>query len=301
MTTERVYVGVDVGGTKVLALALGESGDASVLGDARIPTPENSDALIDVICDAANTAARAAGAPLAGMAVGVPGLVDADGVMRFAANLPGMTELPLRKIFSERLGVPVIVDNDANVAAWGERCAGAGNNADDLLMVTIGTGIGGGIVLGGQLYRGAHGMAGEIGHTVVELDGVPCQCGQRGCWEKYASGTALNRIARDAGFDSSEMVVARAGENDETALEVMNTFTRWMAIGLAGLVNILDPSVVVMGGGLIEAGDLLLKPLRDWMGKLIEGSEHRPSVEVLPATLGERAGAIGAGLLARQM
>jgi glucokinase len=143
-------------------------------------------------------------------------------------------------------------------------------------------------------------MAGEIGHTVVQLDGEPCSCGQRGCWEKYASGTALNRIARDAGFDSSEMVVARAGENDEAALEVMNTFTRWMAIGLAGLVNILDPSVVVMGGGLIEAGDLLLNPLRDWMAKLIEGGDHRPSVPVLAATLGERAGASGAGLLASQ-
>jgi glucokinase len=297
-TDEKVFVGVDVGGTKVLALAIGASGD-DVRGDARTPTPDSADKLIDVIVDTATTAAKEAGAPLGALCVGVPGLVDADGVMRFAANLPGLVELPLRKIFGERLGVPVVIDNDANVAAWGERCTGAGEGADDLLMVTIGTGIGGGIVLGGELYRGGHGMAGEIGHTVVQLDGEPCQCGQRGCWEKYASGTALNRIARDAGFDSSEMVVARAAENDETALEVMSTFTRWMAIGLAGLVNILDPSVVVLGGGLIEAGDLLLTPLRDWMGQLIEGGEHRPPVPLLPATLGERAGAIGAALLAR--
>ena len=297
-TDEKVFVGVDVGGTKVLALAIGASGD-DVRGDARTPTPDSADQLVDVIVDTATTAAKEAGAPLGALCVGVPGLVDAQGVMRFAANLPGLVELPLRQIFGERLGVPVVIDNDANVAAWGERCTGAGEGADDLLMVTIGTGIGGGIVLGGELYRGAHGMAGEIGHTVVQLDGEPCQCGQRGCWEKYASGTALNRIAREAGFDSSEMVVARAGENDETALEVMNTFTRWMAIGLAGLVNILDPSVVVLGGGLIEAGDLLLTPLRDWMAKLVEGGEHRPPVPLLPATLGERAGAIGAALLAR--
>jgi glucokinase len=297
-TEDRAYVGVDVGGTKVLAVALGAFGN-DVRGEARTPTPDSADALVDVIVDTATTAAEEAGAPLGALSVGVPGLVDADGVMRFAANLPGLVELPLRTIFSDRLGVPVVVDNDANVAAWGERCAGAGGGADDLLLVTIGTGIGGGIVLGGNLYRGAHGMAGEIGHTVVELDGEPCSCGQRGCWEKYASGTALNRIARDAGFDSSEMVVARAGEGDEAALDVMNTFTHWMAIGLAGLVNILDPSVVVLGGGLVEAGDLLLNPLRDWMGKLVEGSEHRPAIPLLPATLGERAGAIGAALLAR--
>jgi glucokinase len=295
---DAVFVGVDVGGTKVLAVALGASGD-DVRGDVRLPTPGSADDLIDVICETATTAAHEGGAPIAGFAVGVPGLVDAEGVMRFAANLPGLVEMPLRKIFTERLGVPVVVDNDANVAAWGERCVGAGAGADDMLMVTIGTGIGGGIVLGGQLYRGAHGMAGEIGHTVVQLDGVVCSCGQNGCWERYASGTALNRIAREAGFDSSEMVVVRAGEGDETALEVMSTFTRWMAIGLAGLVNILDPSVIVMGGGLIEAGDLLLTPLREWMAKLVEGAEHRPSIPLVPATLGERAGGIGAALLAR--
>ena len=298
MTDDRVFVGVDVGGTKVLAIAIGASGDV-VRGEARTPTPETSDELIEVIAAAAKTAASEAGAALGAVGVGVPGLVDSDGVMRFAANLPGMTELPLRKIFTERLGVPVVVDNDANAAAWGERCSGAGGGANDLLMVTIGTGIGGGIVLNGELYRGAHGMAGEIGHTVVQLDGEPCSCGQRGCWEKYASGSALNRIGRAAGFDSSEMVVARAGDGDAAALDVMNTFARWMAIGLAGLVNTLDPSVIVLGGGLIEAGDLLLKPLCDWMAKLVEGGEHRPAVPLLAATLGERAGAIGAALLAR--
>jgi glucokinase len=166
-------------------------------------------------------------------------------------------------------------------------------------MVTIGTGIGGGIVLGGELYRGAHGMAGEIGHTVVQLDGEPCQCGQNGCWERYASGTALGRIARDAGFKGGEDVVARAANGDAAALDVLNTFARWMAIGLAGLVNVLDPEVVVLGGGLVEAGELLLAPLRDWLSRLIEGGEHRPPVPLLPATLGERAGAIGAALLAR--
>jgi glucokinase len=300
LTTDGVYVGVDVGGTKVLALALGATGN-DTLGEHRVPTPKSGGALLDAIAETATVAAKEADGPLAALAVGVPGLVDGDGVMRFAANLPGVTELPLRAALTERLGVPVTVDNDANAAAWGERVAGAGGNAKDLLMITIGTGIGGGIVLGGELYRGAHGMAGEIGHFVVSLDGEPCQCGQRGCWERYASGTALGRIARDAGFESGEDVVAQARSGDDAALKVMSTFTRWMAIGIAGLVNILDPSVIVLGGGLVEAGDLLLMPLRDWLARLIEGGEHRPAIPLVAATLGERAGGIGAALLAREL
>ncbi len=303
MTTDgSVFVGVDVGGTKVLAMALGPDGQQPI-GECRLPTPVGADALVDAIATAALAAATDAGAPLSAVAVGVPGLVDADGVMRFAANLPGVTELRLRDLLRDRLGVPAFVDNDANVAAWGERVAGAGaldgRPADDLLMVTLGTGIGGGIVLGGELYRGAHGMAGEIGHIVVQLDGEPCQCGQRGCWERYASGTALGRIAREAGFADGHDVVARATANDATALAVFHSFTRWIAIGLAGLLNILDPAVIVVGGGLVETGGLLLDPLRQQTAELIEGGEHRPAVPIVAATLGERAGAIGAALIAR--
>jgi glucokinase len=298
--TEPVAVGVDVGGTKVLALALRADSTESA-GEDRLPTPDSGDGLLDTIEQTARAAAKEAGAEIGAVAVGVPGLVDARGVMRFAANLPGVFDLPLKAALTERLGVPVTIDNDANVAAWGERVAGAGENADHMLMVTIGTGVGGGLVLDGQLYRGAHGMGGEIGHFVVALDGVQCQCGQRGCWERYASGTALGRIAREAGFASGEEVVDRAGKGDSAALDVLNTFTRWIAIGLAGLANILDPSLIVIGGGLIEAGDLLLVPLREQFNNLVEGGSHRPEMPIRPATLGERAGAIGAALMARDL
>ncbi len=300
MTDVAVAVGVDVGGTKILAVALGDDG-VEVVGENRCATPDHADELIDAIADAAADAARDAGATVGALCVGVPGLVDRDGVMRFGANLPGIVEQPLRAIFGERLGVPVRIDNDANVAAWGERVAGAGTGADHLLMVTLGTGIGGGIVLNGELYRGAHGMAGELGHFVVQLDGDECACGQRGCWERYASGTALNRIAREGGFESSEAVVAAARDDDEAALAVIATFTRWVAIGLAGFANAFDPECIVLGGGLIEVGDLLLDPIRSQFGRLVEGGEHRPEVPILPATLGERAGAIGAALIARDL
>jgi glucokinase len=170
-----------------------------------------------------------------------------------------------------------------------------------MLMVTLGTGIGGGIVLDGHLYRGAHGMAGEIGHSVVQLDGEPCPCGQKGCWERYASGSALGRIAKEAGFDSGEAVVKLATDGDGAALDVWQTWVQWVAIGMAGLANTLDPSIIVMGGGLIETGDLLMQPLRERFGDLLEGGPHRPEVPILPATLGERAGAIGAALIARDL
>ncbi|HUR78483.1 MAG TPA: ROK family protein [Acidimicrobiales bacterium] len=300
MTTDGVAVGVDVGGTKILATAIGRTGTAPI-GDCRLSTPATAQDLVDAIEEAAVTAAAEAGGAIGAIGVGVPGLVDHNGVMRFAANLRGITELPLRALLADRLGVQAVVDNDANVAAWGERVAGAGDGCNNMLMVTIGTGIGGGIVLDGALYRGAHGMAGEIGHIVVQLDGEQCQCGQRGCWERYASGSALGRVARAAGFASGEDVVTKAAAGDIAAIEAMNTFTRWMAIGIAALVNVLDPEIIVIGGGLVEAGDLLLTPLRDWLDRLIEGSEHRPSVPLALATLGERAGAIGAALLARAL
>ncbi len=300
MTDDSVAVGVDVGGTKVLALALRRD-SLEPAGECRLPTPDSGAGLLEVIAQTALDAAKDAGAAIGSLAVGVPGLVDDAGVMRFAANLPGVLELPLRDVLHERFGVPIAIDNDANVAAWGERVAGAGEGAEHMLMVTLGTGVGGGIVLDGHLYRGAHGMAGEIGHFVVQLDGVPCSCGQRGCWEKYASGSALGRLAREGGFESGEGVVAAAGDADAKALAVLDTFTRWVAIGMAGLANTLDPAVIVIGGGLVEAGDLLLGPVRRHFNELIEGGEHRPEVRIKPAALGERAGAIGAALIAREL
>ena len=254
--------------------------------------------------------------PASAIGVGVPGLVDTAGVLRFAPNLPGVFDLDVRGALAERFpGVPVRVDNDATAAGWGEVCAGAARGATDAVLVTLGTGIGGGIVAAGAVLRGANGFAGEIGHMVVDPDGPECPCGQRGCWERFASGSGLGRLAREqaaadrsgriaelAGGDPSlargEHVTQAAAEGDAGARGVMDTFGRWVALGLVNLANVFDPSTFVLGGGLVEAGDILLEPVRREFDDLVMGRGHRPAIAIVAAALGEHAGAIGAAFLA---
>jgi glucokinase len=286
-----------------------------VVDELRVPTPRGKEATVAVLGDvAAELLARHPDAVAVG--VGVPGLVDADGTLRYAPNLPGVDELPLAPPLAERLGRPVVVDNDANCAGWAEREVGAGHGRDHMVLVTLGTGIGGGIVLGGRLFRGHHGFAGEIGHMVVDPNGPRCPCGQRGCWERFASGSGLGRLAQEvavsgraervvalAGGDpelvKGEHVTAAAAEGDEEAAAIMAEFGWWVALGLANLANAFDPELFVLGGGLVEAGDVLLRPVRSAFHDLLEGADHRPPVGIEPAVLGEHAGAIGAALLAR--
>ena len=189
-----------------------------------------------------------------------------------------------------------MVENDANAWTLGEYWRGAARGCQNVVLLTLGTGIGGGLVSGGRLLRGANGFAGEIGHIVVDPDGPPCPCGQRGCWERFASGSAL---ARMAGGRRGEDVTAAAARGDADALELIDRFAWWLALGLANLANILDPSLIVLGGGLIESGGVILEPARRAFRELVEGVGHRPDIPIVAATLGERAGAIGAALLAR--
>jgi glucokinase len=302
-------VGVDLGGTKCLAVALE---DGAVVDEQRVPTPLGEAALLDALAGVAASVAN--GTDMAGVGVGVPGLVDRGGVLRFAPNLPGVIDLDIRGELERRLGVPVRVDNDATCAAWGERELGAARGYDDVVLVTLGTGIGGGIVAGGTLLRGANGFAGEVGHMVVDPDGPPCPCGRRGCWERYASGSGLGRLAHEAvahgraarvlalaGGDPAlvrgEHVTAAAAEGDAEAQAVLAQLGWWVALGLANLTNVLDPQAFVLGGGLIEAGELLLGPVRAAFDSLLTGGAHRPRVDIVAATLGEHAGAIGAACL----
>jgi glucokinase len=209
----------------------------------------------------------------------------------------------------------VVADNDATCAAWGEKQLGAAQGLEDVVLVTLGTGIGGGIISGGELQRGANGFAGEIGHMVVDPDGPPCPCGRRGCWERYASGTGLGRLAREAAHAgrASRMLELAGGdpekvrgehvglalaEGDGEAAQVMETFSVWLALGLANLANIFDPDAFVLGGGLVQAGAALLDPARLAFDQMVEGQELRPQVPIVAAALGPRAGAIGAAFLA---
>ncbi len=290
-----LVIGVDVGGTKIRSGVVDREGAIHTRYEAGSPGTSEEDVLRALDGAVEEVLEETIGA----IGFGVPANLDRrTGRVLRATNLP-FDDFDLSGHARERFGLPVGVENDANAAALAEWKLGAGRGASNLVLFTLGTGVGGGIVLDGHLYRGAHGMAGEIGHFVVQLDGVQCSCGQRGCWEKYASGSALGRIAREAGFESGEAVVAAAGAGGAKALKVLDQFTRWVAIGMAGLANTLDPAVIVIGGGLVEAGDLLLAPMRQHFNDLIEGGEHRPEVPIRPASLGERAGAIGAALIAR--
>ena len=304
--------GVDIGGTKCLGVVLDDSG--TIVAEHRRPTPRTGPELVDTV--AAVVDALRATAPSTRVGVGAPGLVDRYGTLRFAPNLPGVVELPLRRLLEEaRPGLAVRVDNDATCAAWAETTVGSAMGRSHVLLATLGTGIGGGIVSDGRLQRGRNGFAGEIGHVVVDPAGPLCPCGQRGCWERYASGSGLGWMAREAaqagmGVEMSrlaggdpeavrgEHATTAARHGDAEAMAVVDRFAWWVGLGLASLANILDPELIVLGGGIVESGPVILDPVRVAFGTLLEGVAHRPAIEVVGASLGERAGAVGAALLA---
>ncbi len=321
----EVAIGIDVGGTKVLGVAIDEGG--AILAERRRQTLNDGDALLDDIAELCDELIGTAVPPAAGggyrqgvvpIGVGVPGLVDREGVLKFAPNLLGASGTPVKAGLESRLcgRGSVQVDNDATCAAAGESTYGAAAGRQDVLFVTVGTGIGGGVVAGGRILRGAGNLAGEIGHMVVNPHGPPCGCGRRGCWERYASGSGLGRIARDyayagqagrvialAGGDTDavrgEHVVRAADEGDEPAVAILGEFAWWLALGLANLANILDPEMIVIGGGLVRAGEALFAPVRTAFATQLEGAAFRPGIDIVAASLGERGGAIGSAVLGR--
>lgn len=278
--------GVDVGGTKFLGVVVE---DGEIVVEQRQATPKGGDNVIAELADFAESLR-----PFDTLGVGVPGLVTRSGVLRAAPNLVGTFELPVREMLERRLGHAVAVDNDATCAALAEWQHGAAQGFDDVTLVTLGTGIGGGFVMGGVLQHGANGFAGEIGHMVVQPDGPRCVCGRRGCWERYASGSGLQMLS---GGRRGEDVVLAARAGDQESLAVIDTFARWVAIGLVNLTNLLDPACIVLGGGLAAAADVVFDPIRRAFVDLLYAPEHRPQPTLVFAALGERAGAVGAALL----
>jgi glucokinase len=309
-------VGIDVGGTKIAGGVVDEQGE--ILATARRESPATDTAAIER--NIGDLVAELRGNhEITGVGIGAAGFVDSSrSTVLFAPNLAWRDE-PLRKDLEALIGLPVVVENDANAAAWGEFTFGAGEDVSDTLLVTVGTGVGGGIVLNGQLHRGAFGVAAEIGHMRVVPDGILCGCGNRGCWEKYASGTALVREARDqarqgsliartlldrAGGDveaiTGPLITEAAREGDSFAREQLASLGKWLGEGIASLTAVLDPAVVVIGGGVSEAGDLLLDPVRAHFKANLTGRHYRPELEVRAALLGNKAGMIGAADLARR-
>jgi glucokinase len=307
--------GVDIGGTKLLAVAATEKGE--IVAERRQPTADGPEAVLAAIT--AVVADLLSDQPdIAAVGVGLPGLVDLAGVVHYAPNLPGFVGVAAQARLAAVCPVPVVVDNDANVAALAEVLHGAGRDRREVLMVTLGTGIGGGLIINGAVNRGGFGFAAEIGHFTVDRDGPLCACGERGHWEALASGTALGRRAREwaARGDAPDVLAraggivaavtghgvgesARAGEADGLAL--LAEHARDVALGLGGLVNILDPELVVIGGGLVHLGEALLAPIRAALPAHVEAATLRPMPPVVAAALGEQAGAVGAAALARTL
>lgn len=317
----EVAIGIDVGGTKALALLVAR--DGRVLDEVQSQTPHDEGfgagetttkvlvEQVDELC-----ARHGLDASVVPIGLGLPGMMCRDGRLAFAPNLRSASGADLgHQVASALDSASVYGENDANCAALAEHEWGAARGVRDFVMVTLGTGIGGGVVADGRLVRGRSGFAGEIGHMVVDAHGAACPCGGRGCWERYASGGGLHRMTREAARDGrlstlvarsggdaksvrAEDVTAAAAEGLDEAMTLMREVGWWLALGLANLAAILDCGHFVIGGGLSSASELVLPAARDYLVELVEGYAARPTITVTPSTFGPRSGAMGATLVA---
>ncbi|MEN9905850.1 MAG: hypothetical protein RL475_48 [Actinomycetota bacterium] len=309
-------IGVDVGGTKVLGGVVDELG--TVVKTARRDTPrEGGAALTQAIADVAKELMSEF--TIDSVGVSAAGFVSSDRKTMLATpNIAGWNGVDLDYQLTSLIGLPVVIENDANAAAWGEARFGAGRGKRHMLMLTVGTGIGGGIVVNGELYRGAFGIAAEIGHIRVVPEGHLCGCGARGCFEQYGSGNALMRHAREAIAASPDIarnllsrgdgtlegltgkaITDAARDGDAVALAAFNTTAQWLGAGIASLAVVLDPECVVIGGGVIDAGEILLKPTREALERSMPFAGKHPYPEIIGAQLGNEAGLVGVADLAR--
>ena len=304
---------MDVGGTKIAAGLV--TPDGKLLNEVRYQTADEPEELLDSLARAVEEAAADDG--VEAVCLAVPGLLLAsESKVIFSPNLRAIEGLLLKSELENRTGLTVTVENDANAAAWGEFTFGAGCEVENLVFLTLGTGVGGGVILDGSLLRGSQGAGGELGHTTLHATGPRCNCGNRGCFEIMASGLAIERRARRAarekpgsalgklvsrdpeGF-SGEEVTELARKDDALAISVLRETGVWLGIGIAGFVNVFNPEAVAVGGGVAEAGDLILEPARHEV-HLRARSPSRDLVEIKPATLGAKSGVLGAAALARK-
>jgi glucokinase len=308
-------IGVDIGGTKIAAGVVDEEG--SILETVKVPTPSTPEGVVDAIVEAVRQVST--GHRIEAVGIGAAGYVDDKrATVLFAPNINWRHEALKDKV-EQRVELPVVVENDANAAAWGEYRFGAGQGHSDVICITLGTGLGGGIIIGNKLRRGRFGVAAEFGHVRVVPDGLLCGCGSQGCWEQYASGRALVRYARqranatpenakvllalgDGTADGIEgrHISAAARQGDPVAIDSFRELARWAGAGLADLASLFDPSAFIVGGGVSDEGELVLDPIRRSFRRWLIGGEWRPHAQVLAAQLGGKAGLVGAADLARQ-
>ena len=309
------YIGIDVGGTNLKAGLVRE--DGQILAVERTPLAfENPEQFARTLAQLGESVLRQAGVPaseVVSAGIGIPGAV-AGGDILYTCNIP-LRDVPLSRLFRQYLDVPVLLENDANCAAVGEWLCGAGRGTQQFIVVTLGTGVGGGLILNGKLYSGS-GMVGEVGHMVIQHGGAPCNCGRRGCWEAYASATGLIRMTREAmeahpesllhtvaaqnGCVEGRTAFDAAVQGDETALGLCRDYVSYLAAGVTNLINILQPEAVAIGGGVAAAPDrLLLTPLREIVERECYPRHTGQLPRIVRAELGNDAGIIGAARLKR--
>lgn len=307
-------IGIDIGGTKVAGALVDVNG--AIIREARVATPVSDpaalvDAVVGLVTD------LRAGEEVLGVGVAMAGFIDHQQANVIYGTNFGWKNYPLKSEIEAKLDLPVVIENDANAAGWAEYRFGAGQGHQHMVMLTLGTGVGGAIIVDGKMLRGGFGVAGELGHMRVVPDGIPCGCGQRGCIESYASGTALLRRANelvDSGDPAGKRLTeikAQAGqltgaevyqalvEGDPGAVQLLRNLASWLGQAIASLSAILDPEIVVIGGGLSQAGDLLLEPVREAFRQYAPAGGFRPELSIVTAEFVNDAGVVGAADLAR--
>lgn len=310
-------IGIDIGGTKILGALVDEHGQ--ILFESRVPSPaQDPDKMVDVVVALIEEITAKATGVIVGVGVAAAGFIDADqSTILYAPNLNWRNE-PLRERLQARLAHKVVIENDANAAGWAEYKFGAGRGAKDMVMLTLGTGVGGAVIADYKLRRGGFGIGGELGHVRVVQDGRQCGCGRKGCVEQYASGTAvlkaakklagsngpagtrLRELKQEHGELTGLLVYQALLEKDHGALQIVNEAGAYLGQAMGTITAVLDPQVYVIGGGLSEAGDLILEPIRQAFLKDLPARGFRPEAKIVTAQFTNQAGVIGAADLARE-
>jgi len=313
-------IGIDLGGTNIVASVVDD--DYNIIGTSKTPTnsPRSADEIFDDIADVCEEAVKTAGLTMEdidSVGMGTPGTVNQDGVIEFANNL-AFNNVPARTMLAKRINKPeekVFIENDANCAALGEAYAGCGNGAKDFVAVTLGTGVGSGVIIGGKIVNGVNYAGGECGHMVIVVDGEQCSCGRRGCWEAYASATALirqtkkameeypdslmHKLAKEEGKVSGRTAFDAMRLGDIAGIKVVDDYIKYVACGLINIVNALQPEIICIGGGICNEGETLMKPLRRFVQSERYSIHSKIQTKIVKAELGNDAGVIGAALLGK--
>ena len=313
-------IGIDLGGTNIVASVVDD--DYNIIGTSKTPTnsPRSADEIFDDIADVCEEAVKTAGLTMEdidSVGMGTPGTVNQDGVIEFANNL-AFNNVPARTMLAKRINKPeekVFIENDANCAALGEAYAGCGNGAKDFVAVTLGTGVGAGVIIGGKIVNGVNSAGGECGHMVIVVDGEQCSCGRKGCWEAYASATALirqtkkameeypdslmHKLAKEEGKVSGRTAFDAMRLGDIAGIKVVDDYIKYVACGLINIVNALQPEIICIGGGICNEGETLMKPLRRFVQSERYSIHSKIQTKIVKAELGNDAGVIGAALLGK--